>query len=32
MKKPKESFDKSDKDVQLNSTDQDEILKDFDKK
>lgn len=31
-KKPKESFDKSDKDVQLNSTDQDEILKDFDKK
>jgi hypothetical protein len=32
MKKPKESFDNSDKGVQLNSTDQDELLKGFDKK
>ena len=32
MKKPKESFDNSDKDAQLNSTDHDELLKGFDKK
>ncbi|MCR4290604.1 MAG: hypothetical protein NUV86_10145 [Candidatus Scalindua sp.] len=32
MKKPKESFNNSDKDAQLNSTDQDELLKGFDKK
>lgn len=32
MKKPKESFDKSDKDAQLDSTDQNELLKGFDKK
>ncbi len=32
MKKPKESFDNSDKGAQLNSTDRDELLKEFDKK
>ncbi len=32
MKKPKESFDNSDKNVQLNSTDQDELLMEFDEK
>lgn len=32
MKKPNESFDNSDKDSQLNSTDRDELLKGFDKK
>ena len=32
MKKPKESFDNSDKSAQLNSTDRDELLKGFDKK
>lgn len=32
MTKPKNSFDNSDKDTQLNSTDENELLKSFDKK
>ncbi len=32
MNKPEESFDNTDKDVQLNSTERNELLKSFDKK
>ncbi len=32
MNKPEESFDNTDKDAQLNSTEQNELLKSFDKK
>ncbi len=32
MNKPEESFDNTDKDAQLNSTEQNELLKGFDKK
>ncbi len=32
MKKPEESFDSADNDTQLNSTEQNELLKGFDKK